>query len=185
MNWPAELDIVVQWNNKRVRTGGKGRKGSEMSQHGENGPAARGGTAGYGVVVTLSSLHEGERTVLQVPGQAITRGSQLYIRYEEPGQGPEQGAPSIRTTVKIAAEEIKIIRHGGVESEQSFRSGKRLPGFYRSPFTQFNLSTDTRELDITRSGRSVIVSWTYDLYVYDELSGRFALSLHIQEEPKS
>ncbi|WP_410513017.1 DUF1934 domain-containing protein [Paenibacillus sp. BR2-3] len=139
----------------------------------------------YSVSVTLVSLQEEQRNVLNVPGEVIARGSQLYIRYEEPGQGPQGEDASIRTTIKIAGSELKIIRHGGVQSEQTFQSGQRLPGFYRSPYTQFNLSTETRELDILRDGRSLKVSWEYDLYVYEELSGQFAISLHIQEEPKS
>ncbi|WP_379137553.1 DUF1934 domain-containing protein [Paenibacillus sp. sgz500958] len=139
----------------------------------------------YSVSVTLVSLHEGERSVLNVTGEVIAKGSQLYIRYEEPGQGPEEENAAIRTTIKISGSELKLIRHGGVQSEQTFEQGRRLPGFYRSPYTQFNLSTDTRELDITRNGRSLKISWDYELYVYDELSGQFAISLHIQEEPKS
>ncbi|MFC3750667.1 DUF1934 domain-containing protein [Paenibacillus sp. GCM10012306] len=139
----------------------------------------------YGVSVTLVSEHEGERTVLNTAGEVIAKGQQLFIRYVEPGQGPQGEETAIRTTIKIAGSELKLIRHGAVESEQSFRQGKRLPGFYRSPYTQFNLSTETRELEISRDGRSLNVTWEYDLYVYEELSGQFTLSLHIQEEPKS
>jgi len=139
----------------------------------------------YSVSVVLVSLHEGEQSVLKVSGEVIAKGPQLYIRYVEPGQGPQGEDASIRTTLKLAGNELKIIRHGGVESEQTFQAGRRLPGFYRSPYTQFNLSTDTRELDILRDGRSIKVSLDYDLYVYEELSGKFAISLHIQEEPKS
>lgn len=137
----------------------------------------------YNVSVTLISLHEGQRSVLNVPGEVIARQSQLYIRYEEPGQGPQGEDAPVRTTVKISDGELKLIRHGGIESEQTFQTGRRLPGFYRSPYTQFNLSTDTRELEITRNGRTLEVSWNYDLYVYEDLSGKFAISLHIQEEP--
>jgi len=139
----------------------------------------------YRVLVTLVSLHEGERSVLNVPGEAIVKGPQIYIRYEEPGQGPQEEDTAVRTTIKIAGSELKLIRHGGIQSEQTFQRGRRLPGFYRSPYTQFNLSTETREMDVVRQGRSLEVSWAYDLYVYEELSGQFAISLHIQEEPKS
>jgi uncharacterized beta-barrel protein YwiB (DUF1934 family) len=139
----------------------------------------------YGVSVTLVSEHEGERNVLSTTGEAIARGQQLFIRYEEPGQGPQGENTAVRTTIKIAGNELKLIRHGGIQSEQSFQADRRLPGFYRSPYTQFNLSTETRKLDISRDGRSLQVTWDYDLYVYEELSGQFAISLHIQEEPKS
>ncbi|QSF45223.1 DUF1934 domain-containing protein [Paenibacillus tianjinensis] len=139
----------------------------------------------YGASVTLESLQDGQRNVMKAAGEVMARGPQLYIRYEEAEQGPRGETVSVRTTIKISGSELKLIRHGSIESEQSFVLGRRLPGFYRSPYTQFNLSTDTRKLDITREGRSLNVSWEYDLYVYGELSGQFAISLYIQEEPQS
>ncbi|MNC19627.1 hypothetical protein D3C76_406230 [compost metagenome] len=139
----------------------------------------------YGVSVTLESVQGGERNVVHAAGEVIARGNQLYIRYEEMQPGPKGEAISVRTTLKITDSGLKLIRHGNVQSEQSFEQGQMLPGFYRSPYTQFNLSTDTRKLDVKRDGRSLAVSWEYDLYVYGELSGQFAISLHIQEEPQS
>jgi uncharacterized beta-barrel protein YwiB (DUF1934 family) len=139
----------------------------------------------YGASVTLESLQDGQKNVMKAAGEVIARGAQLFIRYEEAEQGPRGEAVSVRTTIKISGSELKLIRHGSIESEQSFALGRRLPGFYRSPYTQFNLSTKTRKLDITREGRSLNVSWEYDLYVYEELSGQFAISLYIQEEPQS
>ncbi|UQZ34292.1 DUF1934 domain-containing protein [Paenibacillus sp. PK3_47] len=139
----------------------------------------------YGVSVTLESLQDGQRHIVTAAGEAASRGAQLFIRYEESEQGPRGESISVRTTLKISDSELKLIRHGGIESEQSFAAGRRLPGFYRSPYTQFNLSTETRKLEIKRDGRSLDARWEYDLYVYEELSGQFAISLHIQEEPQS
>lgn len=139
----------------------------------------------YGVSVTLVSMQGGERNKVQARGEAIPRGQSLYVRYEEMQLGPEGAEVSVRNTLKISESGIKLIRHGGVQSEQSFGPGQQLPGFYRSPYTQFNLTTDTRKFDMKRDGRNLAVSWDYDLYVYGELSGQFAISLNIQEEPQS
>lgn len=139
----------------------------------------------YGVTVTLESRQDGQKNVITVAGEAVSKGEQLFIRYEETEQGPQGEAVSVRTMIKITGRELKLIRHGSIESEQSFETGKQLPGFYRSPYAQFNLSTATRKLDITRNGRSLEAAWEYDLYVYGELSGQFAISLYIQEEPQS
>ncbi|MBW4838520.1 MAG: DUF1934 domain-containing protein [Paenibacillaceae bacterium] len=132
------------------------------------------------VSLVLTSRQEAEETVQHLRGNAVRRGESVYIRYEEPDPGPD-GAKT-RTMIKITGDELKIIRHGGVEAEQTFRSGRRLPGFYRSPFTRFNLSTDTVKLESRWEGRVGQVVWEYDLYVFEELSGRFELSLHIQED---
>lgn len=136
----------------------------------------------YAVSITLESAQGGERNIVQAAGEVIAKGNLLYIRYEETERGPRGEDISVRTTLKLSDSGLKLIRHGGIESEQSFELGKRLPGFYRSPYTQFNLSTETRKLDLKRDGRSLTAVWEYDLYVYEELSGQFAISLHIQEE---
>ncbi|HEY2493643.1 MAG TPA: DUF1934 domain-containing protein [Paenibacillus sp.] len=134
-------------------------------------------------VIQLRSHHEGEEVVQNMLAEVFAKGSVLYVRYEEPEAGPKGG--STRTTIKITPELVKIIRHGEVESEQSYQLDTTLPGFYRSPYTTFNLSTHTHEMKMDIQGGLGRVSWSYDLYVYDDLSGRFAISLYIQEEPKS
>lgn len=138
----------------------------------------------YGVSVTLVSVQGTERSVVHAAGEAVAKGQSLYVRYGELQPGPDGQEAAVRNTLKITGSGLKLIRHGAVQSEQSFEEGQQLPGFYRSPYTQFNLTTDTKKLDIRRSGRSLEVSWEYDLYVYGELSGQFAISLKIQEEPQ-
>lgn len=133
--------------------------------------------------IQLRSHHEGEEVVQDMLAEVFARGSVLYVKYEDPEVGPQGG--STRTTIKITPDLVKIIRHGEVESEQSYQLGKTLPGFYRSPYITFNLSTHTHEMKMDIQGGLGCVSWSYDLYVYDDLSGVFAISLYIQEEPKS
>lgn len=130
--------------------------------------------------ITLSSSSGTETSVQQMRGEVIRTGGTVYIRYEEPEAGPTGGIT--RSTVKITGEEIKVLRHGEVESQQSFSRGKKLPGFYRSPYTTFQMSTDTKEVEIRWAQDGGSLRWTYDLYIYDELSGQFIVSLQIQEE---
>ncbi|MBO2946072.1 DUF1934 domain-containing protein [Paenibacillus sp. F411] len=130
-------------------------------------------------VITLSSQHEGERTVQELSAEVFAKGQALYVRYEEPKLGPHQG--STRATVKLSPDEFKIIRHGEVQSEQAFRLGQQMPGYYRSPFTSFQLSTHTQRMELQLEGMSGRAAWEYDLYVFEECSGHFAISLTIQE----
>ncbi|WP_018753749.1 DUF1934 domain-containing protein [Paenibacillus sanguinis] len=132
------------------------------------------------VNLLLTSRQGGDETVQRLRGNALLRGESVYIRYDEPEPGPE--GTQTRTMLKITGEELKIMRHGGVESEQTFRSGQRLPGFYHSALTRFQLSTDTLKLDAQLIGVTGFVNWEYDLYVYEECSDRFIISLHIQED---
>ncbi|KKO52587.1 DUF1934 domain-containing protein [Paenibacillus sp. DMB20] len=133
--------------------------------------------------IILHSLHEGENTVQELPAEVFAKGNALYVRYEEPKMGPYQG--DTRATVKLTGDELKIIRHGEVQSEQAFRLGQKLPGYYRSPFTSFQLSTHTQRLSIDINDMSGSASWAYDLYVFDEFSGHFSISLIIQEDHES
>jgi uncharacterized beta-barrel protein YwiB (DUF1934 family) len=111
------------------------------------------------------------------------RGNTCYVQYTEEQSMPHQG--QVRTLLKISDHSLKIIRHGTVESEQSFIAQQRCPGFYRSPYTSFNLSTQTDKLEINKHRNELKITWAYDLYVYEELNGHFINSLHIQEEVKS
>lgn len=135
------------------------------------------------VSIRLQSLHEGENTIQELPAEALIKGNVLYVRYTEPALGPHQG--ETRAMLKLTEDELKLIRHGEVESEQAFKLGQRLPGYYRSPFTSFNLSTHTQRLELALEGVSGRAAWAYDLYVFDEFSGHFSISLTIQEAHES
>ncbi|MCM3786776.1 DUF1934 domain-containing protein [Neobacillus mesonae] len=132
------------------------------------------------VKLHIHSVADGEKVIQTFSGEAIRKGTALYVRYEEAEQIP--GGNKIRNTVKITDRSVKLIRHGGVESEQNFELGQRLPGFYKSPYTSFALSTDTKELEIGMSSMSAKLAFHYDLYVFEEKSGDFAISMEIQEE---
>lgn len=130
--------------------------------------------------IVVTSRQGQEETVQEWMGEVFAKEDATYIRYEEPEEIPGSGAT--RTLVKVTGGALKIMRHGGVEAEQTFEVGRRLPGFYRSPLTSFNLSTRTRSLETKLTGTTGHVVCEYDLYVFENLSGHFAISLHIQEE---
>ncbi len=131
-------------------------------------------------IIVINSRQGDEASEQRIKGESLTKGSMVYVRYDEPEPGPAGGAT--RALVKISKDELKIMRHGEVESEQTFQQGRRLPGFYRSPYTRFNLSTDTSRLESDLDGSYGIVTWEYDLLVHEEMTGHFVISLHIQEE---
>ena len=131
-------------------------------------------------VISLISEHDGSKVTQKLPAEVFVKGAYMYARYEEKAATPTAG--TIRTLLKIGPDSIKLVRHGEVESEQSFQLGKRMPGFYRSPYSSFNLSTDTKELKIALEGMTGHLIWTYDLYVFEDLTDQFTISLHIQEE---
>ncbi|MNJ46747.1 putative beta-barrel protein YwiB [compost metagenome] len=131
-------------------------------------------------IIVVKSRQGDEASEQRIKGESLIKGNAVYIRYVEPERGPTGGVT--RATVKISKDELKVMRHGEVESEQTFQQGRRLPGFYKSPFTRFNLSTDTSRLEFNLNGPYGVVTWEYDLLVHEEMTGHFVNSLHIQEE---
>ncbi|NGZ78209.1 DUF1934 domain-containing protein [Saccharibacillus alkalitolerans] len=134
------------------------------------------------VLIRIVSRQDEETVEQTLAGQLYRKGKSLYIRYEEPGADGSRG--SVRTLLKVTQEELKVIRHGEVESEQSFRKGSSLSGFYRSPYTRFALIAHTRDLRVRMQGASGEIYWEYELEIHDAISGHFAVSLTIQEEVK-
>ncbi|QDH21347.1 DUF1934 domain-containing protein [Saccharibacillus brassicae] len=132
------------------------------------------------VLITIVSKQDEETVKQTLAGQLFQKDNALYVRYEEPGANGSPGG--VRTLVKVTQEELKVIRHGEVESEQSFRLGSSLPGFYRSPYARFALVTHTRDLRVRMQGAAGEIHWAYEMEVHDAISGHFAVSLTIQEE---
>ena len=134
------------------------------------------------VSIRLQSLHEGENTIQELPAEAFIKGRCCMCAIRSLRLDRTKGN---RAMLKLTEDELKLIRHGEVESEQAFQLGQRLPGYYRSPFTSFNLSTHTQRLELALEGITGRAAWAYDLYVFDEFSGHFSISLTIQEAHES
>jgi len=137
------------------------------------------------VRIRIVSDQEQEQTIQEFRGERIDKDSQVYIRYEENlTDTPLTGeAAKTMTTLKLGIDVIKLIRHGAVQSEQSFQMGKKLPGFYRSPFVQLQLSQMTSRLRIDLQDVAGTVEWEYELFAHEESTGQFKVSLTIQEDP--
>lgn len=104
----------------------------------------------------------------------------IYYRYPEPDPVIE----GTMTTVKIKNEQIKIIRHGKLKSEQVFTLGKSEVGIYHTPEGSLSLETNTQSIDIDLLDGIGTISWVYDLVVSGTDAGKFEIKLDIQEEHK-
>lgn len=75
----------------------------------------------YDVSITLVSLQDGQRNVMEANGEVTSKGPHLYIQYEELEQGPRGEEVSVRTTIKIAGNQLKLIRHGGFSQSRALK----------------------------------------------------------------
>ncbi|ANE45902.1 hypothetical protein SY83_05905 [Paenibacillus swuensis] len=132
---------------------------------------------GTTVQLTVESRHDGETYVQQVEGSLYRKEGTVYLRYPE----TDEAMGRTMTTVKIVPMEVKIIRHGEVESDQMFMVGRKLPGTYRTPFTALSLETDTQRIEADIAENTGKLQLNYDLYVNGELAGNYTIKMNYQE----
>lgn len=122
--------------------------------------------------------HIGDEMIHQsLPAQRYSKGANQYFRYEE----TEQGMGRTVTIIKVGPEEIKVIRQGDVESEQTFVVNEQRPGFYRTPQGTLQMSTRTSSISVNLQDGLGSVSWSYDLLISGESTGHYRLELEIAE----
>ncbi|HTG68469.1 MAG TPA: DUF1934 domain-containing protein [Candidatus Udaeobacter sp.] len=148
------------------------------------------------VRITLESVQDGSLHTHAYEGEWFRKERSIFIRYSEPAVEGDPKAGEVRTLVKYRQGELSIVRRGVIESEQLFVPGLRRTGHYRSSMTSFSLETDTLLLSLQvpegDEGSTEAVSlpsqlpftleWEYEMHVGDQMSGRFHIRLHIQEE---
>ncbi|HEY0829393.1 MAG TPA: DUF1934 domain-containing protein [Bacilli bacterium] len=133
------------------------------------------------VQLQIKSNIDGHIITQKVQGELYLKGDTVYYRYEEPEASVSMG-PTV-TTVKVVVpdRQIKVFRHGGLQSEQTFRLDGNGIGFYQTPQGDLELETRTYDIGIELVQGLGQVSWVYDLWVNSELAGNYKLQLNIFE----
>lgn len=129
------------------------------------------------VRIELQSTQDGKLSVYEYRGELYHKDTALYVRYIEREESGE-----IRTLVKMSDGEIRIRRHGDVESEQTYVLNERRSGYYRVRGGTLPVETRTNRLGIERMEGKLVAEWSYSLYLAEEHAGYFNLRLTIQEE---
>jgi uncharacterized beta-barrel protein YwiB (DUF1934 family) len=135
-------------------------------------------------LTVLSEIHNGkddEKETIEVKttGEYVQKGKTLYIRYEE-----EHELGFVKTTVKIAGNEVVVMRSGAVAMKQRFSEGMVTLTDYSTPFGKLQLETKTKSLTIDTNeleGKLVIL---YDLQIDEKEKHVHKLVLTYKEEQK-
>ncbi|KPC99825.1 putative beta-barrel protein YwiB [Geobacillus sp. BCO2] len=85
----------------------------------------------------------------------------------------------VKTTVKIAPDEVTVLRSGAVEMRQTFRRRQETSGHYGTVFGRWALAAKTSSMEFhydeqRKKGRLFL---SYELMLGDERSGRHTLTL--------
>lgn len=129
------------------------------------------------VKLTLTSLIDGQTTEQQHVGDWYVKGEVVYIRYSE--QDEMNGV--VTTTLKCQRSELRLIRHGAVESLQVFVPHVRQAGYYQSLHSEFKMETMTHQLHVDVTRLPATIRWQYDLMVDDGIVGNFDIQLVVEQ----
>ena len=152
--------------------------------------------------ITLESRQDEESQTFHYKGEWFRKEHSLFIRYAEQLDSGDGGKAEARSLLRYSPGELSITRSGAVDSKQWFVRNQRRRGTFRSEATVFELDTLTTalaayeedEARLSENGDSeeslpsqlpFIIEWQYELYVEEQLSGRFHIRLLIQEEQKA
>lgn len=131
------------------------------------------------VELTITSISDSGRVVQQVRGKRYVRNGKLFYQYEE----PESEMGKITALLRIEPEGkggIRLLRQGGIRSEQQFRPGERLPGYYDTPHGRMEMDTFTRKLSVTAVDGLEQLRWEYELYMGGEPAGSYRLEIGVR-----
>jgi len=143
------------------------------------------------VRIQLESLQDGVSHQSSFSGLLFRKERSLFIRYSEQAVEGDPIVGEVRTLIRYSSGEMSINRRGAIESKQLFAVGGRRAGHFHTAATTFAMEIETTHLELAAgngdqgqlpAGPPFTLEWRYALYVNDEMSGRFHIRLHIQEE---
>lgn len=141
------------------------------------------------VAVELETRHQGGKPdVRRYSGLLYGKPRGQYLVYEEEAESGQR----IRTMIRWDGAELKLVRSGAIESEQTFAAGRDTAGTYRLPQGTFALEARTEELRVEAGAAGgsaawprpvkATVFWRYALKLGGEPAGNFEIRLTIWEE---
>lgn len=127
--------------------------------------------------IAIESKSNGQVITQSSQGELYQAEDQVIVRYRE----SEQSMGNTMTTVKCKSGIIKVIRHGDVESDQTFEQGKRIAGSYQTGQGRFALESQTHQISVALEQLPGSIHWNYDLYISEQIVGTYDIKLAIVE----
>ncbi len=129
------------------------------------------------VQLQITSRSDGQFIEQLFIAELYVKGDHYFYRYHE----TDENMGRTVTTIKVEPRQIRIIRHGDVQSEQSFTLQSHKSFFYQTPQGRLELTTFTHNINVALIDQIGTISLIYDLFVSDELSGTYELAIVISE----
>ena len=124
-----------------------------------------------------TTIDQQETFELMVFGTYLEKGNSAYLRYEE---AMEEG--SVRTIVKMAANNALILRGGAIKMRLPFELNRKLNGSYEMPFGQFATVTKAKRIDYSYENGKGRFGVLYDFSMEGAPTSTYQLEIAFQEE---
>jgi uncharacterized beta-barrel protein YwiB (DUF1934 family) len=131
------------------------------------------------IKTTIFQDNRKEIIVTKATGRFYLKEQASYLQYEEES---EEG--SIRTIVKLAEEEVLILRSGAVKMRMPLILNKEVKGSYELPFGQFETAAIAKKIEHfydMESGAGYI-NLRYDFSLQGSHAGTYDLEISFQED---
>jgi uncharacterized beta-barrel protein YwiB (DUF1934 family) len=136
----------------------------------------KGSAIGLSIPVKINvktTINNDETFELVAFGQYYQKNGGTFLQYEEVS---EEG--TVKTIVKVAAEEALILRSGAVKMRLPFQLHQTLTGSYEMPFGRFETTTRTKRIEHHDNSFDIL----YDFTLKGSPAGTYHLEITFQED---
>ncbi|WP_368658155.1 DUF1934 domain-containing protein [Metabacillus halosaccharovorans] len=133
------------------------------------------------VLSEIRKEHEQDKETIEMntTGEQFLKGNTVYLRYDE-----QHELGSVKTTVKIAPEEVMVMRSGAVTMKQWFIQGQKTMTDYATPFGKLQLEINTNSLTIDKTELEDRLVILYDLQIDENEKHVHKLMITYKEDKK-
>lgn len=129
------------------------------------------------VVVYVHSEQRSDGEVTKIEQQYTSKGTAKpggwYFTYVE----SVADVGEVRTVLKVASEEVTLLRQGPLEMKQRFQKGVDSESIYDSPFGRFRMKVYTHRMRVTQeANRPLAVELAYQLWLNESYVGEVELA---------
>ncbi|KIQ93806.1 putative beta-barrel protein ywiB [Anoxybacillus thermarum] len=129
----------------------------------------------------VTEIRDGARkeiVVIEANGLYYLKGDATYVTFEETHEGE-----TIKNVVKIANDEVVVLRSGAISMRHTFRKQSETIGTYESPMARWEMKTKTEQVlyqynEKTKKGQ---LFFSYILHLSGKHVGRHAVTISFKE----
>ncbi len=129
--------------------------------------------------------NEQDKMTVEAPGQIYVKQNYTYVTFTE----KLEGLGDVKTVLKVAADEVTVMRKGPIEMRQVFQYGTVTEGAYDTPYGKLKTEAKTDHIEVkwqeeaaAHERKRHTIDFGYDLHLAGSSAGRYDVMISIEEE---